>query len=234
MIKEHELFSFFTFFANCQTNKLEISPNGLLILDELFQKFDLDILANISQLIIKGNKERIKFLKSNKYDINNLIFNNVRHLYIENANIIFKNTFPKLERLTLKNAFGVISEERDFNYNNLSYLSLTYCLIKDLIDKTIICSKKIKKLDVLRIKLDSIDLENELDLNEYFKKVIFETAKEISINLKGKFSLREPIEFEKEKFERVLQKIKELRLLPSSNFGEEELKVLNNKLDNLN
>ena len=234
MIKENELFSFFTFFANCQTNKLEISPNGLLILDELFQKFDLDILANVSQLIIKGNKERIKFLKSNKYDINNLIFNNVRHLYIENANIIFKNTFPKLERLTLKNAFGVISEDKDFNYNNLSYLSLTYCLIKDLIDKTIICSKKIKKLDVLRIKLDSIDLENELDLNEYFKKVIFETAKEISINLKGKFSLREPIEFEKEKFERVLQKIKELRLLPSSNFGEEELKVLNNKLDNLN
>ena len=39
MIKEHELFSFFTFFANCQTNKLEISGNGLLILNELFQKF---------------------------------------------------------------------------------------------------------------------------------------------------------------------------------------------------
>ena len=85
-----------------------------------FKNFDLDILTNLSQLIIKGNKERIKFLKSNKYDINNLIFNNVRHLYIENANIIFKNTFPKLERLILKNAFGVISEERDFNYNNLS------------------------------------------------------------------------------------------------------------------
>ena len=67
-----------------------------------FKNFDLDILTNVSQLIIKGNKERIKFLKSNKYDINNLIFNNVRHLYIENANIIFKNTFPKLERLILK------------------------------------------------------------------------------------------------------------------------------------
>ena len=39
MIKENELFSFFTFFANCQTNKLEISGNGLLILNELFQKF---------------------------------------------------------------------------------------------------------------------------------------------------------------------------------------------------
>ena len=65
MVKEHKLFFFFTFFLNCQANKLEISPNWLLILDELFKKFYLDNLANISQLIIKGNKKRIKFLKSN-------------------------------------------------------------------------------------------------------------------------------------------------------------------------
>ena len=95
------------------------------------------------------------------------------------------------------------------------------------------CSKQIKKLDILRIKFDSLDLQNELDLNDYLKKTIFDTANEISINIKSKFTLRQPDEFEKEKFDNVLKKIKELRLLPFSDFGENELNVLNNKLDNL-
>ena len=228
-----ELFSFFTFFSTCKTTKLELSPNSIELINDLFPKFDIDILSNITHLIIIGNRERIKNIKSIVYTIDKLIFNNVKHLYIENANIFFENTFPKLERLTLKNAFGVIQEDKTFNYNNLSYLSLSYNLIEDLIQKTILCSKQIKKLDILRIKFDSIDLPNVLDLNEYLKKTIFDTANEISLNLKAKFTLRQPDEFEKEKLENVLKKIKELRLLPFSDFGENELNVLNKKLDNL-
>ena len=228
-----ELFSFLTFFSTCKTTKLELSPNSIELINDLFPKFDIDILSNITHLIIIGNRERIKNIKSIVYTIDKLIFNNVKHLYIENANIFFENTFPKLERLTLKNAFGVIQEDKTFNYNNLSYLSLSYNLIEDLIQKTILCSKQIKKLDILRIKFDSIDLPNVLDLNEYLKKTIFDTANEISLNLKAKFTLRQPDEFEKEKLENVLKKIKELRLLPFSDFGENELNVLNNKLDNL-
>lgn len=228
-----ELFSFLTFFSTCKTTKLELSPNSIELINDLFPKFDIDILSNITHLIIIGNRERIKNIKSIVYTIDKLIFNNVKHLYIENANIFFENTFPKLERLTLKNAFGVIQEDKTFNYNNLSYLSLSYNLIEDLIQKTILCSKQIKKLDILRIKFDSIDLPNVLDLNEYLKKTIFDTANEISLNLKAKFTLRQPDEFEKEKLENVLKKIKELRLLPFSDFGENELNVLNKKLDNL-
>ena len=228
-----ELFSFLTFFSTCKTTKLELSPNSIELINDLFPKFDIDILSNITHLIIIGNRERIKNIKSIVYTIDKLIFNNVKHLYIENANIFFENTFPKLERLTLKNAFGVIQEDKTFNYNNLSYLSLSYNLIEDLIQKTILCSKQIKKLDILRIKFDSIDLPNVLDLNDYLKKTIFDTANEISINIKSKFTLRQPDEFEKEKFDNVLKKIKELRLLPFSDFGENELNVLNNKLDNL-
>ena len=228
-----ELFSFLTFFSTCKTTKLELSPNSIELINDLFPKFDIDILSNITHLIIIGNRERIKNIKSIVYTIDKLIFNNVKHLYLENANIFFENTFPKLERLTLKNAFGVIQEDKTFNYNNLSYLSLSYNLIEDLIQKTILCSKQIKKLDILRIKFDSIDLPNVLDLNEYLKKTIFDTANEISLNLKAKFTLRQPDEFEKEKLENVLKKIKELRLLPFSDFGENELNVLNKKLDNL-
>ena len=228
-----ELFSFLTFFSNCKTTKLELSPNSIGLIDKLFSKFDIDILSNITHLIIIGNRERIKIIKSLSYTIDKLFFKNVKHLYIENANIVFENPFPKLERLTLKNAFGVIQENKPFNYNNLSYLSLSYNLTGDLIEKTILCSKQIKKLDILRIKFDSLDLQNELDLNDYLKKTIFDTANEISLNLKAKFTLRQPDEFEKEKLENVLKKIKELRLLPNSDFGENELNVLNNKLDNL-
>ncbi len=232
-ITEPELFSFLTFFSNCKTTKLELSPNSIGLIDKLFSKFDIDILSNITHLIIIGNRERIKIIKSLSYTIDKLFFKNVKHLYIENANIVFENPFPKLERLTLKNAFGVIQENKPFNYNNLSYLSLSYNLTGDLIEKTILCSKQIKKLDILRIKFDSLDLQNELDLNDYLKKTIFDTANEISLNLKAKFTLRQPDEFEKEKLENVLKKIKELRLLPNSDFGENELNVLNNKLDNL-
>ena len=232
-ITESELFSFFTFFSTCKTTKLELSPNSIRLINQLFPQFDIDILSNITHLIIIGNRERIKIIKSISYTIDKLIFYKVKHLYIENANIIFENEFPNLERLTLKNAFGIINEDKPFNFKNLSYLSLSYNFIQDLIEKTILCSKQIKKLDILRIKFDSIDLPNVLDLNDYLKKTIFDTANEISINIKSKFTLRQPDEFEKEKFDNVLKKIKELRLLPFSDFGENELNVLNNKLDNL-
>ena len=63
-ITESELFSFFTFFSTCKTTKLELSPNSIRLINQLFPQFDIDILSNITHLIIIGNIKRIKIIKS--------------------------------------------------------------------------------------------------------------------------------------------------------------------------
>ena len=92
-------------------------------------------------------------------------------------------------------------------------------------------------LEILKLKLDSIEFNTPMNFTEFChnNQKNIEKVKNIELNLKTKFIFEEPNVKEKKKcVDKFLRKTTKLKLTPFSKFTEKELAYFGDKLSNIN
>ena len=131
----------------------------------------------------------------------------MKRLKLCNISIKFNNkvNFVFLEKLELINSYLIISNsqekqiEKENNknqiilFNSLSYLGLNYIYYTDLCEQLDIIMKNSKSVDILKLKLDSIEFNTPFNFTEFCTKnqKNIEKVKNIELNLKSKFIFEE-------------------------------------------
>ena len=221
-IQENDLYSIFTYLSDKKIKILEISPKNLELLSNFFQFPDIEFFKNLKILKIVNKINNFKLINNLIYQINNLIFFNLNEIYIENCNVKFEYDFYSLKRINLINSFLKIINNQYF-FENVEKIFIQTNFIENLY-KILNEFKDLNELKIIKIKLDSLDINILLNINELLNHNLFLKSKEIYLNLKGKFILENYIS------EKICNKIIELKLLPYNNFNENNL----NKFQGLN
>ena len=141
----------------------------------------------------------------------NIFLDDLEEITLINVNIQFAKPFPSLKRIRVVNSFGYCYYDITKYWENIDYLSLEYQYIEDLMFFMGALENKVKSLSVLKIKLNSIDLENKLNWNAFCAFDLFVKANEIYLNIKSKLLFDENVD---ETSSRIMNKVKEFKLLP--------------------
>ena len=233
---ENEIPCFFSQIANKNINKLSINVKFLVLIDSMNLSLNFPCFDNLKELVIQAHKEKNSIIKAVVYEIKNIYFPNLKKLHLINVSVeFFKKQFENLEKIQLSNAY--IYLQVPITFNSLSFLGLNYIYCKDLYDQLDFIMKKAKTVDILKLKLYSIDFNVPFNFTEFCttNQKNIEKVKNIELNLKSKFIFEEPNAKDKKKcVDRFLRKTTKLKLTPFSKFTEKELAYFGDKLSNIN
>ena len=255
-IDENEISCFFCQIGNKIIKKLSINPNFLSIIDNMNFLQNLKCFNELKELEIIGNKKGVNLIKAIEYELKNIFFPNLKKLKLENISIKFNakknNCFIFLEKLDLINSY-ITFDTKDENekenskekekeniqiyFTSLSFLGLNYIYYTDLCSQLDFIMKRSKTIDIIKLKLDSIEFETPFDFTEFCgnNQKNIEKVKNIELNLKSKFIFKEPDTKDKKKcVDKFLRKTTKLKLTPFSKFNENELSYFGAKLSNIN
>lgn len=242
-IDENEIPCFFSQIANKNINKLTINPKFLSLIDSMNLSLNLQCFNNLKELVLEAPKKNISLIKAVEYEIKNISFPNLKKLNLTNISVKFiKNNFYILEKLELNNSYIILDnkeskESIQILFNSLSFLGLNYILYSDLYQQLDFIMKRTKMIDILKLKLDSIEFEVPFNFTEFCSsnQKNIEKVKNIELNLKTKFTFEEPNVKDKKKcVDKFLRKTTKLKLTPFSKFTEKELAYFGDKLSNIN
>ena len=250
-IDENEIPCFFSQIANKTIKKLIINPKFLELIDSMNISLNIQCFNNLKELVLQAPKKNIGLIKAVEYVIKNISFPNLKKLKLINCTAKFlKKNFNILEKLELNNSYIIlenkdnkeIKETKENNiipiyFNSLSYLGLNYIYYTDLYEQLDFIMKRTKMLDILKLKLDSIEFNVPFNFTEfcYTNQKNIEKVKNIELNLKTKFIFEEPNAKDKKKcVDKFLRKTTKLKLTPFSKFTEKELAYFGDKLSNIN
>ena len=252
---------FFNQIANKVINKLSINPKFLTLIDDMKNCHDLKCFNELKELEIIGEKKSINLIKNIQYDIRNIHFPKLKRLMLKNIAIKFNNNkinFNNLDKLDLYNSYLILDnkqqDDNNININNeinntdnnsqpillftsLSYLGLNYIYYTDLCEQLDIIMKRTKSVDILKLKLDSIEFNTPFNFTEFCvsNQKNIEKVKNIELNLKSKFIFEETTTKDQKKcVDKFLRKTTKLKLTPFSKFTEKELNYFGAKLSNIN
>ena len=252
---------FFNQIANKVINKLSINPKFLTLIDDMKNCHDLKCFNELKELEIIGEKKSINLIKNIQYDIRNIHFPKLKRLMLKNIAIKFNNnkiSFNNLDKLDLYNSYLILDnkqqDDNNININNeinntdnnlqpqllftsLSYLGLNYIYYTDLCEQLDIIMKRTKSVDILKLKLDSIEFNTPFNFTEFCvsNQKNIEKVKNIELNLKSKFIFEETTTKDQKKcVDKFLRKTTKLKLTPFSKFTEKELNYFGAKLSNIN
>jgi hypothetical protein len=153
-----------------------------------------------------------------------------------------------LDKLDLENSYIILDskeENKESKENNLpqllftslSFLGLNYIYYTDLCQQLDIIMKRTKSVDILKLKLDSIEFNTPFNFTEFCvnNQKNIEKVKNIELNLKSKFIFDEITTKDQKKcVDKFLRKTTKLKLIPFSKFTEKELAYFGDKLSNIN
>ncbi len=242
-IDESEIPCFFSQIANKNINKLTINPKFLQALDAMNLSFNLHCFNNLKELVLKAPNKSIGLIKAVEYEIKNISFPNLKKLNLYNISVKFvKKNFQILEKLELNNSYINLDNNDNKDaiqivFNSLSFLGLNYILYSDLYQQLDFIMKRTKMIDILKLKLDSIEFNVPFNFTEFCSnnQKNIEKVKNIELNLKTKFIFEEPNVKDKKKcVDKFLRKTTKLKLTPFSKFTEKELAYFGDKLSNIN
>ena len=252
---------FFNQIANKVINKLSINPKFLTVIDDMKNCHDLKCFNELKELEIIGEKKSTNLIKNIQYDIRNIHFPKLKRLMLKNIAIKFNNnkiSFNNLDKLDLYNSYLILDnkqqDDNNININNeinntdnnlqpqllftsLSYLGLNYIYYTDLCEQLDIIMKRTKSVDILKLKLDSIEFNTPFNFTEFCvsNQKNIEKVKNIELNLKSKFIFEETTTKDQKKcVDKFLRKTTKLKLTPFSKFTEKELNYFGAKLSNIN
>ena len=225
-----DIYSFLTYYQDSKVDYLKIPPHLLVDIDDTIGKLKMKAITDIKKLCVYGLNSKYKEIKLNESEINVIDFPKVKVLKLKNVDIQIKNKFPKLRKLSLINAFGFNRHDLVKNYNQITYLELSYQIVDDLYEQLHFFSEKMQKIDILKIKFNSIDIINRFSLKSFFDYKVLSISNEIYLNLKAKF---EKITNGYKVNDNVLSHIKEMKFLPYSKFDEKDLEIFNNGMKSL-
>ena len=256
---------FFNQIANKVINKLSINPKFLTLIDDMKNCHDLKCFNELKELEIIGEKKSINLIKNIEYDIRNIHFPKLKRLMLKNIAIKFNNnkiSFNNLDKLDLHNSYLILDskeknkqqDDNNININNeinntdnnlqpqllftsLSYLGLNYIYYTDLCEQLDTTTKRTKSVDILKLKLDSIEFNTPFNFTEFCvsNQKNIEKVKNIELNLKSKFIFEETTTKDQKKcVDKFLRKTTKLKLTPFSKFTEKELNYFGAKLSNIN
>ena len=245
-IEENEVICFFLQIGNKTINKLSIYPKFLTLIDSMNLTLNLTCFNNLKELVLIAPKKNNALIKAVEYEINNISFPNLKKLNLINITVKFSNLkFNDLEKLELNNSYIILDKDKDkeikekipIYFNSLSYLGLNYIYYTDLCQQLDFIMKRTKMIDILKLKLDSIEFTTPMNFTEFChsNQKNIEKVKNIELNLKTKFIFEEPNEKKKKKcVDKFLRKTTKLKLTPFSKFTEKELAYFGDKLSNIN
>ena len=248
-IDENEIIPcFFPQIANKTINKLKISSKFLALIDSMNSFQNLECFNELKELEIISQKKSINLIKTIEYELKNIYFPKLKRLKLSNITIKFNNkiNFNLLEKLELVNSYIIFTDEskdkennlpKTIIYNSLSFLGLNYIYYTDLCEQLDIIMKKTKSVDILKLKLDSIEFNTPFNFTEFCTKnqKNIEKVKNIELNLKSKFIFEEiNTKEQKKSVDKFMRKTTKLKLLPFSKFTEKELAYFGPKLSNIN
>ena len=245
-IEENEVICFFLQIGNKTINKLSIYPKFLTLIDSMNLTLNLTCFNNLKELVLIAPKKNNALIKAVEYEINNISFPNLKKLNLINITVKFSNLkFNDLEKLELNNSYIILDKDKDkenkenipIYFNSLSYLGLNYIYYTDLCQQLDFIMKRTKMIDILKLKLDSIEFTTPMNFTEFChsNQKNIEKVKNIELNLKTKFIFEEPNVKEKKKcVDKFLRKTTKLKLTPFSKFTEKELAYFGDKLSNIN
>ena len=242
-IDENEIIPcFFSQIANKIINKLSISAKFLSLIDSMNSCQNLQCFNELKELEIIAPKKSVNLIKTVEYEIKNILFPKLKRFKLCNISIKFDNkiNFNLLEKLELVNSYIVfpdLTKEKDKEkdkentsivFNSLSFLGLNFIYYTDLCEQLDTIMKKTKTVDILKLKLDSIEFNTPFNFTEFCTKnqKNIEKVKNIELNLKSKFIFEEITTKEQKKcVDKFLRKTTKLKLLPFSKFTEKELDI---------
>ena len=243
-IEENEVICFFLQIGNKTINKLSIYPKFLTLIDSMNLTLNLTCFNNLKELVLIAPKKNNALIKAVEYEINNISFPNLKKLNLINITVKFSNLkFNDLEKLELNNSYIILDKDKEIKenipiyFNSLSYLGLNYIYYTDLCQQLDFIMKRTKMIDILKLKLDSIEFTTPMNFTEFChsNQKNIEKVKNIELNLKTKFIFEEPNVKEKKKcVDKFLRKTTKLKLTPFSKFTEKELAYFGDKLSNIN
>ena len=245
-IEENEVICFFLQIGNKTINKLSIYPKFLTLIDSMNLTLNLTCFNNLKELVLIAPKKNNALIKAVEYEINNISFPNLKKLNLINITVKFSNLkFNDLEKLELNNSYIILDKDKDkeikenipIYFNSLSYLGLNYIYYTDLCQQLDFIMKRTKMIDILKLKLDSIEFTTPMNFTEFChsNQKNIEKVKNIELNLKTKFIFEEPNVKDKKKcVDKFLRKTTKLKLTPFSKFTEKELAYFGDKLSNIN
>ena len=258
-IEDNEIPCFFGQIANKNINKLAINSKFLSTIDSFFYQDNnndeemlikeqkdspnLQCFNNLKELELYGTRRAAHEIKKLVLEIKNISFPNLKKLKLVNISVKFsKKNFNILEKLELNNSYlnleGKESKENiPIYFNSLSFLGLNFVYYTELNEQLDFIMKRTKMLDILKLKLDSIEFNTPFNFTEfcYSNQKNIEKVKNIELNLKSKFIFEEPNIKEKKKcVDKFLRKTIKLKLTPFSEFKEKELSYFGDKLSNIN
>ena len=240
---------FFSQIANKTINKLIINPKFLVIIDNMNNSQNLKCFNDLKELEILAEKNNVNLIKKVEYKIKNIYFPNLKRLKLKNLSIKFTQiNLNILDKLDLENSYIILDskeENKESKENNLpqllftslSFLGLNYIYYTDLCQQLDIIMKRTKSVDVLKLKLDSIEFNTPFNFTEFCvnNQKNIEKVKNIELNLKSKFIFDEITTKDQKKcVDKFLRKTTKLKLIPFSKFTEKELAYFDNKLSNIN
>ena len=240
---------FFSQIANKTINKLIINPKFLVIIDNMNNCQNLKCFNDLKELEILAEKNNVNLIKKAEYKIKNIYFPNLKRLKLKNLSIKFTQiNLNILDKLDLENSYIILDskeENKESKENNLpqllftslSFLGLNYIYYTDLCQQLDIIMKRTKSVDVLKLKLDSIEFNTPFNFTEFCvnNQKNIEKVKNIELNLKSKFIFDEITTKDQKKcVDKFLRKTTKLKLIPFSKFTEKELAYFDNKLSNIN
>ena len=252
---------FFNQIANKTINKLSINPKFLSLIDSMKNCQDLKCFNELKELEIIGEKKNVNLIKTIEYEIKNIPFPKLKRLMLKNIAVKFNQiNYNNLDKLDLYNSFLIIDnkdsnkQQDEYNINNteinnkenttpkllftsLSYLGLNYLHYTDLCQQLDIIMKRTKSVDILKLKLESIEFETPFNFTEFCvnNQKNIEKVKNIELNLKSKFIFEEITTKDQKKcVDKFLRKTTKLKLTPFSKFTEKELNYFGPKLSNIN
>ena len=240
---------FFSQIANKTINKLIINPKFLVIIDTMNNCQNLKCFNDLKELEILAEKNNVNLIKKVEYKIKNIYFPNLKRLKLKNLSIKFTQiNLNILDKLDLENSYIILDskeENKESKENNLpqllftslSFLGLNYIYYTDLCQQLDIIMKRTKSVDILKLKLDSIEFNTPFNFTEFCvnNQKNIEKVKNIELNLKSKFIFDEITTKDQKKcVDKFLRKTTKLKLIPFSKFTEKELAYFDNKLSNIN
>ena len=240
---------FFSQIANKTINKLIINPKFLVIIDNMNNSQNLKCFNDLKELEILVEKNNVNLIKKVEYKIKNIYFPNLKRLKLKNLSIKFTQiNLNILDKLDLENSYIILDskeENKESKENNLpqllftslSFLGLNYIYYTDLCQQLDIIMKRTKSVDILKLKLDSIEFNTPFNFTEFCvnNQKNIEKVKNIELNLKSKFIFDEITTKDQKKcVDKFLRKTTKLKLIPFSKFTEKELAYFDNKLSNIN
>ena len=240
---------FFSQIANKTINKLIINPKFLVIIDNMNNSQNLKCFNDLKELEILAEKNNVNLIKKVEYKIKNIYFPNLKRLKLKNLSIKFTQiNLNILDKLDLENSYIILDskeENKESKENNLpqllftslSFLGLNYIYYTDLCQQLDIIMKRTKSVDILKLKLDSIEFNTPFNFTEFCvnNQKNIEKVKNIELNLKSKFIFDEITTKDQKKcVDKFLRKTTKLKLIPFSKFTEKELAYFDNKLSNIN